>query len=690
MLTMILKMSGITILYVLLTAVLWRAQKGKVVEWDAHLGIGILYGITAILSTHFGVNYGDMIINVRDLGPMIAGLFFDPMAGIIAGIIGGFERYIAGTYYGVGSFTTVACSVSTCIAGFFAAFMHNYILDKKKPSGAYAFFMGAVIEVFHMYVVFISHRDNMDMAFRVVKTCSLPMIFFSAVGLAAAAELIRFMSGEKRVFWLDRPNEDTPVSHKFQIWLFIVTMAVLIVSFIFNFNLQSMSATQESIADLKLASADIGEDYHRIRKYDADLSYLNGHVGTSGAFDIINESGKIEAGTHYGLGDDDIFDVMYDSNASGSWYRCKYDDNSWTCMNTDLGEGYGLIVMMPDSETFQYRDRLAYETFLADILLFTVIYILVSLLVQMIVVDNLKLVNKSLARITGGDFNEQVSVYESSEFASLSRDINEMVDALKGYIAAAEKRIEQELLLARTIQASALPDNFDFHHGGFEIYATMDPAKSVGGDFYDFFFVGPEKLAILIADVSDKGIPAALFMMQSKTAIRGLAETGVSMVDVFEKVNNELCGGNEAEMFVTVWMAIVDLETGDVECINAGHEYPALMNGKLGYSLIKDRHGLPLGCMEGAPYESYKLHMEPGDCFYVYTDGIAEAINADEEQFGTDRMLEVLNKNKDASMVDVLTAVKNAVAEFAGDEEQFDDQTMLGFRYNGLSKEPKK
>lgn len=683
MLSMILKMSGITILYVLLTLVICRLQKNKELEWDAHIGIGIIYGITAILSTHFGGNLGDMIINVRDLGPMIAGLFFHPVAGITAGIIGAFERYLAGTYFDVGSFTRIACSISTCFAGFFSAFMSIYIFKRKKPSTAYAFFLGAVIEVFHMYVVFITHRDDMEMAFRVVKVCSVPMILFSAIGLAMVAETIRLMNGEKRVPLLKTPKEERPVSRKFEARLFLVTLVVLSASFLFNSNLQNESAAQEARADLIMASADIREDYQSLKQYDVDLSYLKEHVGSHGTYDILDGSGKIETGSHFGKGDDDIIYGFYTSNEPGDTYRCTYRGEKWTALNSYLGDGHGLVAMLPDSEVYAIRDLQAYETLLADILVFTVIYILVSLLVQMIVVDNLKLVNQSLAKITSGDFEEKVSVYDSSEFASLSNDINEMVFTLKGYIAAAENRIEQELLLARTIQRSALPDNFSFQHGGFEIYATMDPAKQVGGDFYDFFFVAAEKVAIVIADVSDKGIPAALFMMQSKTAIRGLGETGTDIVEIFERVNNELCDGNQAEMFVTVWMAIIDLATGDVECINAGHEYPAVMRAGSGYSLLKDKHKLPLGCMEDVAYESYSLKLEPGDCIYVYTDGIAEALNTDEEQFGTDRILDVLNKNNDSSMEDMLNAVKAAVDEFAGEAEQFDDQTMVGFRYNG-------
>ncbi len=683
MFTMILKMSGITLLFILLTWFIWHTHKDKEINWKLRIIIGLVYGFTAILSTHFGVDYGDMVINVRDLGPMIAGLFFDPISGIIAGLIGGIERYIAGTFFNVGSFTRVACSISTCFAGVFAAFMHVYIFKRRKPSTAYAFFMGAVIEVFHMYVLFITHRDDMEMAFSVVKTCAMPMILFSALGLSACAEMVRYYSGEKRLNYLSAPSEQIPVSQRFQAWLFVVTMGVLGISFVLNYNLQSDSATQESRADLATEAADVQADYERLRQYNVDLYYLSNHVGSHGAYDIVDPSGKVVAGTHYGGGKNKILNDMYTGQKPDSCYSYYFEGENWMCLNTDLKDGYGLVTMLPESEVYQYRNLQAYETVLADILVFTVIYVLISLLVQMIVVDNLKLVNKSLAKITDGDFDEQVSVYYSSEFASLSDDINEMVLTLKRYIAAAEKRMEQDLLLAHTIQVSALPDNFDFQHGGFDIYATMDPAKEVGGDFYDFFFVGADKVAIVIADVSGKGIPAALFMMHSKTAIRGLGETGTEIVELFRRVNLELCEGNQAEMFVTVWMAIVDLNTGKTVCVNAGHEYPVLKKKGGDYKLIKDSHALPLGCMSDVLYYSYEIDLKPGDCLYVYTDGIPEAINADEEQFGTDRMLDVLNENKDASMTDLLAAVKAGVDKFVGEAEQFDDQTMVGFRYNG-------
>ena len=334
-------------------------------------------------------------------------------------------------------------------------------------------------------------------------------------------------------------------------------------------------------------------------------------------------------------------------------------------------------------EVYDTRNIQAYETMLADILFFTVIYVLIALLVQSMVVDNLLSVNRSLNRITDGDLNERVDVYSSLEFASLSDDINQTVDALKGYADAAKKRMEQELLLAHNIQDAALPKNFTFAHEGFELFATMNPAREVGGDFYDFFFVGANRIALVIADVSDKGVPAALFMMRSKTAIRGLAESGYEPEEIFYRVNNELCEGNELNMFVTVWIGIIDLNSGDMKCLNAGHEYPAVMRKDGDYEIFRDKHRMPLGAMKDMTYESYEMHLDPGDCLYVYTDGIPDAINIDEEQYGIERMLNALNNYKDASMEGLLQAVKADQDDFVGAADQFDDITMIGFRYNG-------
>ena len=682
-LTMIIKMSLITLAYVTVTYLLWKVLKDRKLTPDEKIGLGVLYGILCVFSTHFGIDYGDMVLNVRDLGPMAAGLFFDPVSGIIAGMIGGIERYIAGTYFGIGAYTRVACSVSTCFAGFFATFLNVFIFKGKKPSIAYAFFMGAVIEVFHMYVVFLTHRDNMRMAFVVVKECSVPMILFSALGLMSCSVVIKKNLGELHSPWAVIPEKEVPVSSRFQTWLFGVTVFVLLTSFNFNYAMQSGAVLQDAKVELMTTSLDIGNSVTWIRDRGGHTDNYTHSVGNEGSFAVLDENGELIAGTDLSQKFSDAVKGLIQTHSPGDYYTEHFFGVDCLCLNETTEEGLTVFTEMPTKEVYIQRDIQAYETMLADILFFTVIYVLVSMLVQNMVVDNLLRVNKSLNRITDGDLNEKVDVYSSSEFASLSDDINLTVDVLKGYIDAAEKRIEQELLLAHNIQDAALPKNFTFQNKSFEVFATMDPAKEVGGDFYDFFFVDADKFAMVIADVSDKGIPAALFMMRSKTAIRGLAEAGLKPEEIFTRVNEELCEANETNMFVTVWMGIIDLNTGSTTCLNAGHEYPAIMRSGGEYKIYKDRHRPPLGVMEGIEYEGYEMHLDPGDCLYVYTDGIPDAMNMSEEQYGTGRMLAALNAFRDAPMDGLLMAVKDDIDDFVGEANQFDDITMMGFRYNG-------
>ena len=684
---MILKMSAVTLVYVILTFMVWRNLKDREITSDLKVAIGLFYGILSIMSTHFAIDYGDMLLNVRDLGPLCAGLFFDPVSGIIAGLIGGIERYIVGTYFGIGEYTRIACSVSTCLAGFFAAFMRIFIFKDKKPSVTYAFFMGAVIEVFHMYVVLITHRNDMNMAFYVVRICSGPMILFSGLGLALISATIKKSLGETHSPFKSIPPREVPVSNRFQVWLFGVTVTLLAINFGFTYAMQTQAALQNAKVDLKTAGIDINKSVSWILERGGKTENYAHHVGLSGTFLVLDKDGNIVAGNQGGKYYNDGVRQLIDMHDNHQLFSANVFGEDSLCMVHRSREGLTIFAEIPESEVYEARDIQALETMLADILLLTIIYVLISLLVQSMVVDNLLKVTESLGKITLGDLEEKVNVYNSSEFASLSDDINLTVDVLKGYIDAAEKRMEQELTLAHTIQDSALPKNFTFSHKGFEIFATMDPAKEVGGDFYDFFFVDAEKMALVIADVSGKGIPAALFMMRSKTAIRSLAESGAEPAVVLEKVNEELCEGNDINMFVTVWMGIIDLKTGVMRCVNAGHEYPAIMHGDGLFELLKDTHRPPLGAMAELTFEEYELQLDPGDVLYVYTDGVPESINTAEEQYGTDRMLTILNANRGVPMIAMLADVKEDMDAFVGEAEQFDDITMMGFRYNGPQKD---
>ncbi len=678
MLSMIIKMSGITLLYVLLVLVTWHQTKGRELTEVKKLIIGIVFGISSVLSTHFGVSYEHMVINVRDVGPLAAGLFFSPSAGILAGLIGGIERYIAGTYFGVGSYTRIACSVSTCLAGFVAMIMNIKVFKGRKPSPFYAFFMGAVMEVFHMYVVFITHRNDMRMALLVVSTCAIPMIIFTGIGLTLSSILLMTASGEWSNPLSKREDEDVSVSQKFQKWLFIITSIVIIGNFLFTYAIQTQSAYQDGKDSLIINASDLRQAY--LNKSDVIESDSNVY------FVILSMDGRILQGKNKGTTMPKEEFAIIQSQVGNVYKGTFWGIESLIYVDNSENDFY-TVTAIANSELYWNRDAQCYELGLGDILLFTVIYVLIAYLVNQIVVNNIKLINASLGKITNGDLNEVVTVRNSSEFASLSDDINQTVISLKGYIEAAEKRIEEELRVARGIQEAALPKNFAFpEKDEFTLYASMNPAKEVGGDFFDFFFVGPNKIALVIADVSGKGIPAALFMMRSKTAIRSLAESGKTPEEIMSKANEALCEGNDMDMFVTVWLGIVDLTTGIVSCVNAGHEYPVIKKAGGQYELLKDKHSLALAAMPALKLKPYEIKMEPGDRLFVYTDGVPEAINESVEQYGTDRLVDILNKNTVEAIQDTLTAVAEDVKGFKGEADQFDDITMLGFELNKYAK----
>ena len=248
-------------------------------------------------------------------------------------------------------------------------------------------------------------------------------------------------------------------------------------------------------------------------------------------------------------------------------------------------------------------------------------------------------------------------------------------------------RLDNELTMATRIQAETLPSIFPAFpdRTEFNIYATMNPAKEVGGDFYDFFLIDEKHLGLVIADVSGKGIPAALFMMVSKILIQNCALMGNNPDKVLEIVNQQICSNNPERMFVTVWYGCLNLETGDLLAANAGHEYPILKNANGHFSLVKDKHGLVIGAMENKKYRQYELHMEPGSKLFLYTDGVPEATNAQNELFGTDRLVQALRAAEDEKPKEILSKVRTTVDEFVKDAPQFDDLTMLCVEFKGLS-----
>ncbi len=305
--------------------------------------------------------------------------------------------------------------------------------------------------------------------------------------------------------------------------------------------------------------------------------------------------------------------------------------------------------------------------------------------------DPLKRLEADVHKISEGNLDNRTTVNTDDEIGSLAHSFNHMTDSLQKYIAdlkdvtAKEERIAGELSAATTIQNSMLPRNFDEfnEHSAFDLYATMDPAKEVGGDFYDFFLVDDDHIALVMADVSGKGVPAALFMAISRTLIKNRAQLGESPAEILAHVNEQLCENNEAELFVTVWLAIIELSTGKGIAANAGHEHPVIRRGNGLYELVQYRHSPAVAVMNETRFREHTFEINPGDNLFVYTDGVPEATNLDNELFGTGRMLDALNRDPGASPRELLRTVKQEMDEFVGDAPQFDDITMLSFRYTG-------
>ncbi len=307
----------------------------------------------------------------------------------------------------------------------------------------------------------------------------------------------------------------------------------------------------------------------------------------------------------------------------------------------------------------------------------------------------LKKVEKSVGKYTQDKnapkvLNQLSKINSRNEIGSLSDGVSDMINELEEHmrrikaVTAENERISAELDLAKRIQEEMLPSVFPPfpEKTEFDIYAVMDPAKEVGGDFYDFFMVDDDHLALVVADVSGKGIPAALFMMIAKTLLKNRVLLGGTLSQILEDVNGQLMGHN-TNMFVTVWLAVVDIKTGEGIAANAGHEHPVLRHKNGEYELIKYRHSPAVSMIEGVKFREHSFKLEKGDRVFVYTDGLPEAMNKKDELFGTDRMIEALNSKPDCNAEQLIEKVTAEVNRFVDGAEQSDDMTMLVFDYYG-------
>ena len=759
--------------------------------------IGVLFGCVSAFASSYGVEWLGTVVNVRDAAPLSAGLIFGAPAGIISGFIGGLYRWFS-VYWGGGTYTQLACSIATILAGFMAAGLRKLMFDNKKPTWSYGICIAIVCEVIHMILIFVTNMNNSSKAFEFVKGATWPMMLGNAIAVGVSIILVSLFSHEG--FFRKRTSEG--IANTFQrrllgciVIAYLITsgftlilqngMAKIETQEVFttaindveadingksnahllaitekvkaeyerdpdaplediiekydiveinvvnsdgiiqksneldsiNYDMKSKDQSKEFVYTLKVQNSFVqkysprGKDESEWRKYAAinleDGGFIqvgcnaeqfqdildeyvvdftkNRRVGTSGFVAVCDESLSIitdrngYSGAPLSKIGIEAPDEMKEGKTATALYPAEINGAKYMYVFKFI-EGYCIIAAMPEAEAMFMRDASMLTSIFMQVIIFATLFVFIYILIKRVIINNLKKVNDTLARITSGDLNVTVNVRSNKEFSSLSDDINSTVTTLKQYIAEAAARIDKELEYAKQIQLSALPTNFP-ENEDFEIYAQMIAAKEVGGDFYDFYKLNDTTVAFLAADVSGKGIPAAMFMMTAKTIIKDLAESGMEVNDIFTKANEKLCENNESGMFVTAWMGILDLTTGKLQYANAGHNPPVLKRADGAFEYLKTRAGFVLAGMEGVRYRVGELMIYPGDRLFLYTDGVPEATNAENKLYGEDRLLAFMNQNALAKATEFLPALKANIDEFVGEAPQFDDITMLMFDY---------
>ena len=770
-----------------------RTKFGNIRYIPKQIIIGTTFGIIAILATEYGVPVDGAVLNVRSASPLSAGLIFGWPAGLIAGFIGGIERYFTPT----GDFTRIACTFGTIIAGIVAALVRRFMVDNKRPSWFYGLFVGLVTEVIHMLMVFLNNSGDIQRAYKIVEICALPMILSNGISVMLALFCISSISKRNGTLIFESGKEN--ISQIFQRWLFIFVVIAFFVTTFSASSFQKSMAKAIALDTLKSNLEDIENDiqdaanrnlvdysrfltnelsinlstdelkkitkeYHLteisfidtngliikssnknaklhipLKNVNKEIYYAEDssddaikfvgmknenyfiqigfhpeyfkkqieeqilhvaqyrHIGQKGFVVICNPEGTVISNTIGNVGKN-ISILGQNQNIKATQkevFLVTIGNKPCYCIYSKVNN-FVVLVAMTEEEVFFTKKASVYMLAFMETIVFAIFFATIFVLVKVLVVKNIRKINTSLSQITDGDLNVTVDVRDNEEFASLSDDINSTVTTLKHYIDEAAARFDKDLEIAKQIQQSALPSVFPPYPNrkDFSIYASMNAAKEVGGDFYDFYLVDENHLAFVVADVSGKGIPGAMFMMTSKTLIKSFAESGLPVHEVLTNVNTQLCQNNEAGMFVTAWMGILDLQTGLIKFANAGHNPPLVKHKDGSYEFLKGKVNFVLAGMDMVKYKEQELQLQPGDEIYLYTDGVTEAHNSNNELFGENRLLESLNSTKGMSVEDICKKVKEDVDAFVCDAEQFDDITMLCVQlneidsYNGITVVP--
>lgn len=643
--------------------------------WTRQIIFGAAFGALAVFANEFGIKIGNATVNVRDAAVLCAGLIFGWPAGIIAGVVGGIERFFSPF---APIYTRDACAAATILAGLTGAFMRKFIFNDKRPAFYYGFLTALVVEVFHMLMLIITHSNDAQNAFDLVRALTLPMALTSAASVCLSILATNVLAKER----IRRSKEEFEITERIQFPLLLCVFAFFAASSIFTVFYERRWALDHISQDVKKIITAIdanlaGEIQNRTK---------NIRIEKDGVILILEDSGRVVSGPDEYLGtnifEEKLSKDFLEKKAQLATHRVTVDKKPCYIMFKKNGSHW-ILALISKAEVTALPDISIYVSIFMDTLTFFVLFLLVFIIVKILIARNVDKIAASLKKITAGNLNERVNVRENKEFASLSDGINQTVQSLKENLNKVAAQAEKELQFAQMIQASAMPSVFPAYPGReeFDIYAKMIPAKEVGGDFYDFYFAGDEKLAILVADVSGKGVPSAMFMMRAKTLLKSLIESGLSPAEVFEKANNSLAEGNDAGMFLSAWLGIVDLKKGSVTYANAGHKMPLLLREYEDDITLDSDKNFILGGMEGLSYKESQIALQDNDTIFLFTDGILEAQDKSSEYFGEKRLLDSLKKDKKASCKDICENLVSCVEDFRNETRQEDDIALLCFRF---------
>ena len=470
-----------------------------------------------------------------------------------------------------------------------------------------------------------------------------------------------------------------PIKKTFRKWLLLFTVLTAFLMFVFMYHLFTKQDRQNAENLLSEKSGDISR---LVRDFEDSIYKLGLTIGRSG-YAVIAEDDVILATGLKSLEVERLSDLAeaYEAYPRDEICSMRVNGIPGSGIISSVNE-YTVLSFLPDSEIYSERDRTLGLLLAGLFFLFLILFEMISVLVQHNVVHRIQDVNESLSQIRAGNLNERVTATGNTEFEELSLGINTTVDALKDTMREIDAKNRAELQFAKEVQTAVLPSGSLTGRGklGFTIVGSMEPAREVGGDFYDYFLIGEDKMGFMIADVSGKGVPAALFMMRAMTLVSNHVLEGDSPAEALQRANVELCENNEKGMFVTLWLGVLDLQTGTLEFANAAHNPPAFKKDG-GPFIFMDhrtyRRGLVLAGLPETKYRNNVIALDHGDMLFLYTDGVTEAANPKLELYGEERLLACLTENYSLEPEKLIRAVRADIDTFAAGAEQYDDITIL-------------